>query len=192
MSPLVSRGLLLPSLLCAALVFGPVVGTASAQSSVPGASTAAGAQDLGVWLDDLREGHGTAAADPLLGVLSDLTERSGRPLGAEEAAAYTKAVETAYASLRQRVQERPAAAPDSATALAAADPIGDAVTQLQSAVDKLVSALSSLDLGGVLGAVTGLLSPVLSLITGVLGSAVPSVPALPSLPALPTPGSPAQ
>ena len=191
MSPLVSRGLLLPSLLCAALVFGPVVGTASAQSSVPGASTAAGAQDLGVWLDDVREVHGTAAAGPLLGVLSDLTERSGRPLAAEEAAAYTKAVETAYASLRQRVQERPAAAPGSATALAA-DPIDDAVTQLQSAVDKLVSALSSLDLGGVLGAVTGLLSPVLSLITGVLGGAVPSVPALPSLPALPAPGSPAQ
>lgn len=187
MSPLVSRGLLLPSLLCAALVFGPVVGTASAQSSVPGASTAAGAQDLGVWLDDLREVRGTAVADPLLGVLSDLTDLTGRPLDATRAAAYTKAVESAYASLRQRVQERPAA-PDSATALAA-DPVSDAVAQLQSAVDKLVSALSSLDLGAVLGAVTGLLSPVLSLVTGVLGGAVPS---LPPLPALPAPGSPVQ
>ncbi|MGW3291273.1 hypothetical protein ACWDR3_42265 [Streptomyces sp. NPDC001002] len=189
MSPLVSRGLLLPSLLCAALVFGPVVGTASAQSSVPGASTAAGAQDLGVWLDDMQDVRGTAVADPLLGVLSDLTERTGRTLDATEAAAYTKAVETAYTSLRERVQER-SAAPAGATALAA-DPISDAVAQLQSAVDKLVSALSSLDLGAVLGAVTGLLSPVLSLVTGVLGSAVPPLPALPPLP-LPVPGSPAQ
>ncbi|MGI5460021.1 hypothetical protein ACQEWB_44055 [Streptomyces sp. CA-249302] len=204
MSPLVTRGLLLPSVICAALVFGPV-GTAAAtvdvyrgaadpvssQSSVPGSGTAAEAEDIGLWLDEMKDEmrddvhvHGTDALAPLLGVLTDLTERGSGPLGVREAAEYRKAVEAAYTSLQRGVAER--AGGTNRAAAPAADPVGDAVAQLQSVVADLLKALTSLDLGGVLGAVTGLLSPVLSIVTGLLGG----LP-VPSLPALPAPGSPA-
>ncbi|MFC8516215.1 hypothetical protein [Streptomyces sp. NPDC057257] len=209
MSPLVTRGLLLPSVICAALVFGPVgtaaatVGAyrgaadpASSRSSVPGSVTAEETEDIGRWLDEMKHEmrddvhvHGTDALAPLLGVLTDLTQRGTAPLGVQEAADYRKAVEKAYASALRGVERR-AGGTDRAAA-PAADPIGDAVAQLQSTVADLLKALTSLDLGGVLSAVTGLLSPVLSIVTGLLGGGLPSLPSLPSLPALPAPGSPA-
>ncbi|MET7473566.1 hypothetical protein ABZT17_04255 [Streptomyces sp. NPDC005648] len=191
MSPLVSRGLLLPSVVCAALVLGPV-GTAAAtvghhpgafdttfaQSSVAGATAADDTEDVGRWLDEVKQLDGTESLDPLLGVLTELNERGAGPLGVEEAARYRKAVETASASVVRELEARAGTVADrtNRAGVRAADPVSDAVAQIQSVVADLVKALTSLDLGSVLSAVTGLLSPVLSLVTGLLGG-LPSVPA---------------
>jgi len=48
---------------------------------------------------------------------------------------------------------------------------------LQSAVDDLLKSLTSLDLGGVVGSVTGLLGSVVGAVTGLLGGGLPSLPA---------------
>ncbi|MFE9767487.1 hypothetical protein ACFYPC_23685 [Streptomyces sp. NPDC005808] len=199
MRALVSRGLLLSPLVCAALVFGPL-GTAAAAVDVPrtvpgGAAAAWSSADADVVLERLdvldRVNHHDPLLDPLLDVLSTLTARqAGGPLDAVEATGLATAVEAANASLQQRLKERVALTPNTTdrAGVAAADPVSDLVAQLQAAIDSLVKALTSLDLGGVLGAVTGLLGPVLGLVTGLLGGATSAVPALPALPAA---GSPA-
>ncbi|MFD7481221.1 hypothetical protein [Streptomyces mirabilis] len=143
-----------------------------------------------------------AVFHPLLDVLSAVAERGGR-LDAAEAAGFTRALETANASLERRLKERASAtsaasavsaAPGVTTgvadragvagadpvAVAVADPVADLLAQLQSTVDGLVKVLT-----GALGTVTGLLSPVVGVVTGLLGGG-PS-----GLPALPTAGSPA-
>ncbi|MCX5555556.1 hypothetical protein [Streptomyces sp. NBC_00038] len=198
MRALVSRGLLLSPLVCAALVFGPL-GTAAAAVDAPrvasgGAAAAWSSADSDAVLEQLgvldRVDHYDVALDPLLDELSTLAEREAGTLDAVEAAGLARAVETANASLQQRLKERAGVTSDTSdrAGVAAADPVSDLVAQLQSAVDGLLKALTSLDLGAVLGAVTGLLSPVLGLITGLLGGATS---ALTTLPALPTAGSPA-
>jgi len=191
MSPLVTRGLLLPSVVCAALVFGPV-GTAAAtvghhrgasdttfaQSSVAGATAADDMEDVGLWLDEVKQLRGTESLDPLLDVLTELDERGAAPLGVAEADRYKKAVETASASVVRELEARAGTLTPrtTGTGVRAADPVSDAVAQIQSVVADLVKALTSLDLGSVLSAVTGLLSPVLSLVTGLLGG-LPPLPA---------------
>lgn len=198
MRALVSRGLLLSPLVCAALVFGPL-GTAAAAVDAPrvasgGAAAAWSSADSDAVLEQLgvldRADHYDVALDPLLDELSTLAEREAGSLDTVEAAGLARAVETANASLQQRLKERAGVTSDTAdrAGVAAADPVSDLVAQLQSAVDGLLKALTSLDLGAVLGAVTGLLSPVLGLITGLLGGATS---ALTTLPALPAAGSPA-
>ncbi|MEV7340953.1 hypothetical protein [Streptomyces sp. NPDC093544] len=199
MRALVSRGLLLSPLVCAALVFGPL-GTAAAAVDVsrtaPGGAAAAWssaeADAVMERLDVLdRVNHHDALLDPLLDVLSTLTARGAGTLDAVEAAGLATAVETANASLQQRLKERTgvtsstsstSSTPNTAdrSVSAAADPVSDLVAQLQSAIDSLVKALTSLDLGAVLGAVTGLLGPVLGLVTGLLGGATSALPALPA------------
>ncbi|PBC97518.1 hypothetical protein BX281_5546 [Streptomyces sp. Ag82_O1-15] len=165
-----SRGILLPPLVGAAPVPGPVG----------------------------RADH-DAVFHPLLEVLSAVAERGGR-LDAAEAAGFTRALETANASVERRLKERASAtsatsaasaasatsaAPDRAGVAVAdpvtvADPVADLLAQLQSTVDGLVKALT-----GALGTVTGLLSPVVGVVTGLLGGG------LSGLPDLPTAGSPA-
>ncbi|MEU1031010.1 hypothetical protein ABZ402_20075 [Streptomyces mirabilis] len=159
-----SRGILLPPLVGAAPVPGPVG----------------------------RADH-DAVFHPLLDVLSAVAERGGR-LDAAEAAGFTRALETANASVERRLKERASAtsatsatsaAPDQAGVAVAdpvtvADPVADLLAQLQSTVDGLVKALT-----GALGTVTGLLSPVVGVVTGLLGGG------LSGLPDLPTAGSPA-
>ncbi|MFD4525647.1 hypothetical protein ACFWP7_17305 [Streptomyces sp. NPDC058470] len=210
MRALVSRGLLLSPLVCAALVFGPL-GTAAAAVDVsrtaPGGAAAAwSSAEADAVLERLdvldRVNHHDDLLDPLLDVLSTLTARPAGPLDAVEAAGLATAVETANASLQQRLKERAgitsnttdragitsnttdrAGVTSSTTdraGVAAADPVSDLVAQLQAAIDSLVKALTSLDLGAVLGAVTGLLSPVLGLVTGLLGGATSALPALPA------------
>jgi len=208
MRALVSRGILLSPLVCAALVFGPL-GTAAAAVDVsrtaPGGADAAwSSAEADAVLERLdvldRVNHHDDLLDPLLNVLSTLTARHAGPLDAVEAAGLATAVEAANASLQQRLKERVGITSNTTdragitanttdrAGVAAADPVSDLVAQLQAAIDSLVKALTSLDLGAVLGAVTGLLGPVLGLVTGLLGGATS---ALPALPALPAPGSPA-
>ncbi|MFI6334998.1 hypothetical protein [Streptomyces sp. NPDC050535] len=196
MSSLVSRGLLLSPLVCAALVFGPL-GTAAAavdvsRSASGGAAAAwssADSEAVQERLDVLDRANHADELTPLLDALSPLAQRGAGPLDAVEAAGLATAVETANTSLQQRLNERAGVPADRAAA--AADPVSDLVAQLRSAIDELVKGLTSLDLGAVLGSVTGLLAPVLDLVTGLLGGATSAVPALPELPALPAPGSPA-
>ncbi|MER5899117.1 hypothetical protein ABT150_03115 [Streptomyces mirabilis] len=153
-----SRGILLP----------PLVGAASACGPVG------------------RADH-DAVFHPLLDVLSAVAERGGR-LDAAEAAGFTRALETANASVERRLKERASATSATSAApgvtdragVAVADPVADLLAQLQSTVDGLIKALT-----GALGTVTGLLSPVVGVVTGLLGGA------LSGLPALPTAGSPA-
>ena len=193
MSPLVvSRGLLLPSVVCAALVLGAAgtaaattgprtaaTDTAVAQPSVPGAPTTDGAADIGRRLDEAKRLPGTEGLHPLLGVLTDLNDRRGERLGTDEATAYRKAVETASAPLVRELRDRSGTAADGTTRAGAraADPISDALAQIQTAVQDLLKALGSLDLGSALDSVTGALAPVLSLVTGLLGGGLPSLPA---------------
>ncbi|MFC7258769.1 hypothetical protein [Streptomyces lutosisoli] len=113
-------------------------------------------------------------------MLSALSEREeSGTLDSAEAAGYARSLETANASLQQRLKDRTGSTTDRA-AVAAADPVSDLVAQLQSTVSGLVQALT-----GAVGTATGLLSSVLGVVTGLLGTG------LPSLPALPAAGSPA-
>ncbi|MGW3142823.1 hypothetical protein [Streptomyces sp. NPDC001139] len=190
MSPLVSRGLLLPSVVCAALVLGPAgtaaattgprtaaTETAVAQPSVPDAPTIERA-DVGRWLDGAKRLPGTEALHPLLGVLTALDARHGDRLGAQEATDYRKAIETSSASLVRQLREHAAPTADGTTraAVRADDPISDVVEQIQAAISDLLKGLGSLDLGSALTSVTDALSPILSLVTGLLGGGTPSLP----------------
>ncbi|MER8004321.1 hypothetical protein [Streptomyces sp. SLBN-31] len=105
-------------------------------------------------------------------MLTDLDDRRGERLGPDEVTAYRKAVETASAPLVRELRDRSATA-----GVRAADPISDALAQIQTAISDLLKALGSLDLGSALDSVTGALSPVLSLVTGLLGGGLPSLPA---------------
>ncbi|PWI14381.1 hypothetical protein DI272_09570 [Streptomyces sp. Act143] len=205
MRPLVSRGLLVPPLVCAALVLGQA-GTAAAVGDVgrdvPGLSIAAAAArtDAGTdaLLDSLtQEGtpargiltgntliddaltQGTAVDGALTqGTPADGALADGSRLDPAAATSYAAEIRAWSAAVQERLRgldtpaNRVAAAP-------AADPVDDLVAQVQSAVNGLLGALTSLDLGGVLSAVTGLLSPVLGLVTGLLGGSVPELPELP-------------
>ncbi|MEV4037389.1 hypothetical protein [Streptomyces umbrinus] len=181
MRALVSRGLLLPPLVCAALVCGPVatataasdVSTGSVGSPVAVAPLSADAADTA-----LERIHALEAADhrevlrPLLDALIPLADRDHEPLDADEAAEHGQAVTEATASVEERLEtvDRP-------TELAAADPVSDAVAGLQESLGGLLSALTSLDVGGVVAEVPKVLSNVIGVLTGLLGGGLPSVPA---------------
>lgn len=176
MRALVSRGLLVPPLVCAALVFGPV-GTAAAVGdagrAVPGLSISEAAVRSGAETDTVLDHDG--ALTPLLDTVAVLGEKDGTRLDPEAAAAYAEELRAWNVTVQERLKtlDRPA------DRSVAADPVGDLLASLTSAVQGLISSLTSLDLGGVLSAVTGLLSPVLGLVTGLLGGGLPEVPALP-------------
>ncbi|MFC8343746.1 hypothetical protein [Streptomyces sp. NPDC057280] len=190
MRALVSRGLLVPPLVCAALVFGQA-GTAAAVGdvgrAVPGPSIAEAAvrADAGMdtFLDSLLAEStlpdGTRldpalSADPLL----EPAMTDGARLDPAAATSYAAEIRAWGATVQERL--RGLEAPANRTVAQAADPVDDLIAQVEAAVDGLLSSLTSLDLGGVLSAVTGLLSPVLGLITGLLGSAVPDLPDIPA------------
>ncbi|WP_369260740.1 hypothetical protein [Streptomyces sp. R35] len=185
-----SRGLLVPAAVCAALVFGPV-GTAAAVTDVPGtasAGTTAAWSSVGPdavldQLDVLDEANQDDDLAPLLDVLSAIAKHEEAGTLDPAAAGYARSLETANASLQQRLKDRAGSTTDRA-AVPAADPIADLVAQLQSTVGGLVQALTGV-LSGAVGTVTGLLSPVLGVVTGLLGTG------LPALPDLPAAGSPA-
>ncbi|WP_198655325.1 hypothetical protein [Streptomyces geranii] len=194
-----SRGLLLPSsVVCAALIFGPV-GTAVAVSDASrdaytslGASTSwsptpakpftstkpsAYADRMLQRLGALERADRTDVLTPVLNVLTDLTEqtRTGR-LTAPQAAGFAKAVETAKASLKERLADRTATTNRAAAVRAAAlaDPISDLLDQLTATLSGLLDSVT-----GLVGTVTGLVSGLLDTLTGLLGGLLGSLPPLP-------------
>ncbi|MET9785173.1 hypothetical protein [Streptomyces canus] len=185
MRPLVSRGLLLPTLVCTALILGPV-GTAAAvvdagrgasNHGVAQAATWYGTDDTDTLTDRLdaldRSAHGSVL-QPLLDAVTDITALDGTHLDASEAAAHAKAVKAANAEVQEQLRQLSAT---DRSAAAAADPVSDLLASLQAAVDDLLKSLTSLDLGGVVGSVTGLLGSVVGAVTGLLGGGLPSLPA---------------
>ncbi|WAU83457.1 hypothetical protein O1Q96_29455 [Streptomyces sp. Qhu-G9] len=183
MRALVSRGLLLPPLVCAALAFGPVASAAAVVDTQPGAAGSRVAE-LSLPPSDLtsqrlslpaQAEHGDALV-PLLAALTDLTERGNGPLGAAEAAEHARAVEAAAASLRLELRGTDRSAPSEGSA----DPVSDVVAGLQSALGGLLSSLTSLDVGGVVAAVPKVLTSLLGVLTGLLGGGLPKLPALPT------------
>ncbi|MFJ3669159.1 hypothetical protein ACIPSE_22175 [Streptomyces sp. NPDC090106] len=172
MRALVSRGLIVPSLVCAALLLGPV-GTAAAVGD-------AGAQAPGVRAAEAAA-RAVAGADTLLDSLRDETH-AGR-LDPAAASAYAGEVRAWEAAVEERLRSSDT---DRAAAPGAADPVADLLATVQSAVQDLLASLTSLDLGGVLGAVTDLLGSVTGAVTDLLGSGLPDLPAVPSLPEAPS------
>lgn len=198
MRPLVTRGLLLPPLLCAALVLVPA-GTAAAvvdagqgaqdhsvaqPASWPGSDADAlverldaldGAEHGGDVLAPLLAGtdHDGGVLAPLLDAVTAIAEHAGGSLDAAEAAGYARALETANATVQEQLRT---AAGTQRSVAPAADPVSDLLATVQSAVDGLLSALTSLDLSSVLSTVTGLLSTVVGAVTGLLGGGLPSLP----------------
>ncbi|MEU8929157.1 hypothetical protein AB0D30_04675 [Streptomyces sp. NPDC048409] len=188
MRALASRGLLVSPLVCAALVLGPAAagaaaadagqdgsGTGAAQSAplLPGTDVA----ELLARVEAMDPTRFDPALTSFIDTLPQLAAADGGTLDQAGAAAYAKQVQAWSDALQKRLEAAEAAG--TVRSVRAADPVSDLVSAIQAAVGKLLASLTSLDLGGVLSAVTGLLAPVLAAVTGLLGSA----PALPSLPA---------
>jgi hypothetical protein len=197
MRPLVSRGLLLPSLVCAALILGPVGTAAAAVDAGHGAADHGAARTATAYatddadtltdrLDALDRLHALDRLDasdrperagllqplqPLLGAVTDLVSLNGRHLDASEAAAHAKAVEAANTEAREKLGQL-----NGTDRSAAADPVSDLLDSLQSTIGDLLESLTSLDVGGVVGAVTGLLGSVVGTVTGLLGGGLPTLP----------------
>ncbi|MEU0971131.1 hypothetical protein ABZ357_39105 [Streptomyces sp. NPDC005917] len=184
MRALASRGLLVSLLVCAALVFGPAAATAAAADAGRDASGPGVARtvprpgtDVATLLDRVEAMDTTRydrALTPLLNTLPDLTAAHGTAVDPARAAAYAKEVQEWSAALQKRLKQLKPGASD--RSVRAADPVSDLLNAVQAAVNSLLSSLTTLDLGGVVSAVTGLLDPILEAVTGLLGA----VPALPS------------
>jgi hypothetical protein len=198
MRALVTRGLLLSPLVCAALVFGPA-GTAAAVDThhEPVGRSAerstANADALLEQLDAVDQADRGGVLTPLLDAASAITQRADGRLDAAEAAGLAQAVRTANTTVQDRLKAVDATSVNTTgsviehrAAVPSVDPVSDAVATVQSTVDALLKALTSLDLSSVLGAVTGLLSSVVGVVTGLLGGGLPALPSLPAAGSLPT------
>ncbi|WP_046728872.1 hypothetical protein [Streptomyces humi] len=180
MRTLVSRGFLISPLVCAALVLGPAAATAAADAGrdAPGRGAAqrvpASGADLDTLLDRFEATHDSRLVSPFLSTVP------GATLDPAGAAAYAQAVRKWSDTVQQHLKATGTRDSAHRAGTRAADPVSDLVNAIQAAVTKLLSAVTSLDLGGVVSAVTGLLAPVLAAVTGLLGSAVPALPALPT------------
>ncbi|WP_089102517.1 hypothetical protein [Streptomyces hyaluromycini] len=191
MRALVSRGLLVSPLVCAALVLGPAAASAAAADAGREASGPGVAQtvprpgtDIATLLDRMDAADTTRydrALTPLVHALPDLATASGTRIDPARAATYAKAVREWSSRIQERLRHLDAGSADRAHRVAprAADPVSDLLSAIQSAVDSLLTSLTSLDLGGVPSAATGLPAPMLDTVTGLLG-AVPPLPTLPS------------
>lgn len=206
-----SRRLLLPSsAVCAALIFGPVgtavavtdasrdvyasIGADTSWSSTPSTPSTYADRVLKRLGALERADRGDVLA-PVLNVLTDLTEQTGTGrLTTTQAAGFATAVETADASLKQRLAERAGTTNRAATVMA--DPVSDLLDQLSATLSGLLDTVTGLA-GGLVGTVPGLVGGLLdtlgNLIGGLLGGLPPlpvEVPpaALPALPALPAAG----
>ncbi|MBW8795079.1 MAG: hypothetical protein JF597_16210 [Streptomyces sp.] len=176
---------------CAALVLGPAAASAAAadagrEATGPGVAQTAlePGTDLATLLDRIDGIDSTRydrALAPLLDTLPRLAAAQGTRIDPARAAAYAKALREWSNTVQERLRHLDAGATDRVHRAAprAADPVSDLVNAIQAAVNSLLGSLTSLDLGGVLGAVTGLLAPILDAITGLLG-AVPALPSVPS------------
>ncbi|WP_330289271.1 hypothetical protein [Streptomyces sp. NBC_00576] len=200
-----SRGLLLPSsVVCAALIFGPV-GTAVAVTDASrdvyasiGADTSWSSRFSGYSgysgysvpsvpstyadralkrLGALERADRNDVLTPVLNVLTDLTEQTGTGrLTAPQAAGFATAVETAKASLKQRLAQRTGTTNRAAAVMA--DPISDLLDELSATLSDLVDTVTGL-VGGLLGTVTGLVGGLLDTLGNLLGGFLGTLPPLP-------------
>ncbi|WP_051870027.1 hypothetical protein [Streptomyces resistomycificus] len=107
MRPLVSRGLLLPPLLCSALLLVPA-GTAAAVSDISSeaadraavAWSAPAADAVVKRLDALERADRAEVVTPLVDAVSSIAATNGGRLDAAEAAAYAKSVRTAHTAVQ--------------------------------------------------------------------------------------------
>ncbi|HEY8981145.1 MAG TPA: hypothetical protein VIU15_16330 [Streptomyces sp.] len=187
----VSRGLLLPSAVCAALIFGPV-GTAAAAVDTHPTTAWPVTWDVtdvsdGGWAfgtDAFAGRFGVPEKDdtfaPLVDTATRIAEGARRGMDASEAAAYADALRTANAEVQRRLADEKGTS--EGVTDRAADPVSDAVSTVQSLVDGLLKALASLNLPGVLSTVTGLLSTVVGVVGGVVGGLLGGLPPLPAVP----------
>ncbi|MDW4904806.1 hypothetical protein RB628_05460 [Streptomyces sp. ADMS] len=231
MRALVSRshGLLLPSsVVCAALIFGPVgtavavtdasreahavVGAGTAWSSTSSTSTTLSTSTTSSASNNyadrvlnrigaLERADRDNVLTPVLNVLTDLTEQTGTGrLTATQAAGFATEVETAKASLKQRMAER--AGTSNRAAAVMADPVSDLLDQLSATLDGLIDTVTDL-VSGLLDTLADLLGGLLDTLGNLLGGLPPlpvEVPPvalpplelppapLPPLPALPAAG----
>jgi hypothetical protein len=183
MRPLVSRGLLLPPLLCSALLLVPV-GAAAAASGIGKeaadrtalAGSAPAADTVVKRLDALERADRADVFTPMAEAVNSIAVSQRGRLDRAEAAAYKNTVRAAHTAVERRLAS---AAPKAA----AADPVSDLLAAIDAAVDELLKALTSLDLDAFVDAVTAeLLTPVIELATS-LGE-VPEVPEVPEAPDL--------
>jgi hypothetical protein len=214
-----SRGLLLPSsVVCAALIFGPVgtavavtdasrdayayasIGADTSWSFTPftpftspaPAKSSTYADRVLKRLGALERADRNDVLTPVLNVLTDLTEQTGTGrLTATQAAGFATAVETAKASLKQRLADRTGTSNRAAALMA--DPVSDLLDQLSATLGGLLDTVTSLA-GGLLGTVTGLVGGLLDTLGNLLGGVLGRLPPLPvelppaALPTLPAAG----
>ena len=111
---------------------------------------------------------------PVLNVLTDLTEQTstGR-LTTTQAAGFATAVETANASLKQRLAER--AGTTNRAAAVMADPISDLLDQLSATLSGLLDTVT-----GLVGTVTDLVGGLLDTLGNLLGGLPGGLPTLPA------------
>jgi hypothetical protein len=153
MRALIARRLL-PTAVCAALVFGPA-GTAIAVS--PDQGTARGGESVSRLVREagkVRDSGSELAS--LTGVLADvLVTADGRGMNPQAAAVHANAVREALDAARKETAGQPATT---------GDPLTGLLDGVQDALGGLTQGLTS-----VLGQVTGLLGSLLGVVTGLLG-----------------------
>lgn len=185
--------------LCASLVLGLAAPAAMASDTATARERVAAASDAPVPGVAALRAQGKGLVD-LSTVLAPVTETLDTVLKADDgrltpgrATQLGDAVRTAVAKITAAAPAAPAApaavppslakgAVDSGTK-AAADPVSDALAAVQKAVDSLLTAATSLDVGQVASAVTGVLDGLLDLLSSTLNGLGLSLPSLPSLPA---------
>ncbi|MEH0470384.1 hypothetical protein QA943_16230 [Streptomyces sp. B21-097] len=199
--------------LCASLVLGLAAPAALAADGAAARERVAAASDAPVPGVAALRAQGKGLAD-LSTVLTPVTETLNTVLKADDgrltpgqATRLGDAVKTAVAKITAATPAAPAvpAAPAAPAApavvppalakgaadsgaKAAADPVSDALAAVQKALGDLLAAATSLDVGQVGSALTGLLDGLLDLLSSTLNGLVslPSLPTLPSLPSLPS------
>lgn len=200
--------------LCASLVLGFAAPAATAADGAAAHERTAAAHGAPVPGAAALLAQGKALGDlgvvlaPVTNVLDNVLEADEGRLTPDQATRLGDAVKTAVAKVTAAAPVSPAAPADPAAAPSAgqakaADPVSDALAAVQKAVDALLAAATSLDVGQVVSSVTGVVDGLLDLLSSTLdglGLSLPDLPvdtpaaeapaaaapAAPSLPPLPT------
>ncbi|WP_055525831.1 hypothetical protein [Streptomyces graminilatus] len=204
-----SRGLLLPSsVVCAALIFGPV-GTAAAVTDAGrdaytsiGAHTSWSPKSPTTYLTSFTSPNFWSASrsststdrmlkrlgaldradrtDVLAPVLNVLTDLTEQTGTGRMTAAQAAGFAKAVETAKVSLKQRLAerTGTSNRAAAAMADPISDLLDQLQATLSGLLDSVTGL-VGGLLGTVTGLVGGLLDTLTGLLGGLLGSLPPLP-------------
>ncbi|MFF1549121.1 hypothetical protein [Streptomyces sp. NPDC058291] len=199
-----------PTALCASLVLGLAAPAALAADGAAARERVAAASHAPVpgVAALLAQGKGlgdlSTVLAPVAETLNTVLKADDGRLTPDQATRLGNAVKTAVAKVTTATPAAPAApdapaavppAPakggDDATAKAAADPVSDALAAVQKAVESLLAAATSLDVGQVVSAVTGVVDGLLDLLSSTLGGLGLSLPSLPAEAAAATPAAPA-